>query len=393
MFNLEIAKTYMKKNNIDVWLVYDFKECNHVAHEILGQIPMVSRRYFILIENHKDPVLICNVLDKPQFEFCKYKKCFYSKFEELLTCLKKYLINYKKIITEYSPSAVIPTMSILDAGTFELIKEINSELNILSSADCYQLACGSWERISLQKHLDACRQVEEVKDLAFKFIKESLLHEKSVTEFDVQQLILNEFLKRGLITEDVPVVAVNQNSSDPHYEPSETLFKEIKFGDWVLIDLWAKYPDHKAVFSDITWVGYMGKGVPIKYTKVFEIVKEIRDSVVTFLCNNWKNGIIVEGWQADEEARKVARRYNVEQFFIHRTGHSIAPGDMLHSLTVNLDNYETKDTRKILPGIGFSVEPGIYLPEFGVRLEINVYIDEVKGPIVTTEKQKKIITF
>jgi len=137
----------------------------------------------------------------------------------------------------------------------------------------------------------------------------------------------------------------------------------------------------------------MGEVVPSKYIEIFEIVKEMRDSVVTLLENNWKKGSVIEGWEADEEARKIARKYKLEQYFIHRTGHSIAPGDILHSLTVNLDNYETKDTRKILPKIGFSVEPGIYLPEFGVRSEINVYMDDIDGPIVTTNKQNKIITF
>lgn len=393
MLNLNITNKYMYENEIDAWLMYDFRGINHVAHEVLGQVPVASRRYFIIIEKDNDPIVICNALDKPQFAFCNFKKYYYSKFDELIKQLKINLMKYSKIITEYSPKASLPTMSIIDAGTLELIKEINKNISIYSSSDCYQLACGAWEKYSLESHIEVGKEVEEIKNIAFDFVKNSLLNGNRITEYDVQQLIVNEFLKRELVTEDVPVVAVNQNSSNPHYEPGPSLYKEINIGDWVLIDLWAKYSNRTAVFSDITWVGYMGEVVPSKYVEIFEIVKEMRDSVVTLLENNWKKGSVIEGWEADEEARKIARKYKLEQYFIHRTGHSIAPGDILHSLTVNLDNYETKDTRKILPNIGFSVEPGIYLPEFGVRSEINVYMDDIDGPIVTTNKQNKIITF
>lgn len=393
MFNLATATKYLKEAHIDAWLLYDFRGCNYIAHRILGQTPVATRRYFLIIEPGRTPIVICNILDKPLFEFCKFKKYYYSRLEEMLQCLRQYLLRYQRIITEYSPAAAIPSMSIMDAGTYELLKEINPALKILSSADCYQLACGSWEVDSLQRHYDACQEVTQIKDIAFCFLKDSITKGMKVTEYDVQQVILKEFASRGLITEDVPVVAVNENSSDPHYEPSETLYREIKEGDWVLIDLWAKFPESSAVFADITWVGYMGDIVPNKYVQIFEIVKEMRDAVVKLLQRNWNNGIITEGWQADDAARDVARKYNLETYFIHRTGHSIAPGEILHSLTVNLDNYETKDTRKILPGLGFSVEPGIYLPEFGVRSEINVYVDSQEGPIVTTEQQDKILTF
>lgn len=393
MFNLTIAKEYMNSNNIDAWILYDFRGSNSILHSILDCVPAVSRRYFLIIDKVKKPVLICNMLDKPQFDFCKYDKCFYTRLEDLKGYLKKYIANYKRIITEYSPCATLPTMSILDVGTYELLKSQNSNLKILTSADCYQLSCGSWENASLKRHFDACIQVEEIKNIAFDFIKSNVLSEKMVTEYDVQKIILDEFEKRGLITEDVPVVAVNRNSSDPHYEPSSSLFSQIKLNDWVLIDLWAKYPEDTTVFADITWVGYMGEKVPLQYTRVFKIVKEMRDSVVKLLKDSWKQGIVLEGWQADEQAREIARKYQVENYFIHRTGHSIAPGNILHSLTVNLDNYETKDTRKILPRLGFSVESGIYLPEFGVRSEINIYMDEKEGPKVTTNKQEEIITF
>ena len=202
-------------------------------------------------------------------------------------------------------------MSIIDAGTLELIKEINKNISIYSSSDCYQLACGAWENYSLESHIEVGKEVEEIKNIAFDFIKNSLLNGNRITEYDVQQLIVNEFSKRDLVTEDVPVVAVNQNSSNPHYEPGPSLYTEINIGDWVLIDLWAKYYNRTAVFSDITWVGYMGEVVPSKYIEIFEIVKEMRDSVVTLLENNWKKGSVIEGWEADEEARKIARKYNM----------------------------------------------------------------------------------
>lgn len=393
MIDLIKAQKYMKDNNIDAWILYDFKGVNNVLHSILNCVPAVSRRYFLIIENIKKPILICNILDKPQFEFCEYEKHYYSKLEDMTTYLRNFLKSYRTVITEYSPFAELPTMSILDAGTYELIQNLNKNMKIMSSADCYQLSCGSWEERSLKRHLDACVQVEEIKNMAFAFIKENLLKGHTVSEYDVQQMILEMFEKRGLITEDVPVVAVNQNSNNPHYEPSSNVNTNIGLGDWVLIDLWAKYPENYAVFADITWVGYMGENVPEQYTKIFNIVKEMRDAVVQLLKKSWSDGIVLEGWQADEEARRIARKYQLEKYFIHRTGHSIAPGNILHSMTVNLDNYETKDNRKILPRLGFSVEPGIYLPEFGVRSEINIYVNEENGPQITTTKQEKILTF
>jgi len=192
-------------------------------------------------------------------------------------------------------------------------------------------------------------------------------------------------------TDDNPIVAVNENSGNPPYEPDSINHKDIKNGDWVLIDLWAKGLNDKDVFADITWVGYIGEEIPIKYLEIFNVVKFARDKVVSRLQSAWKANEQLEGWQIDDIARDFISEKGYGKYFIHRTGHSIAPGPILHALGVNLDNYETHDTRRIMPGVGFSVEPGIYLPEFGVRLEIDVYMHPSRGPIVTTPMQENIL--
>jgi Xaa-Pro aminopeptidase len=230
-----------------------------------------------------------------------------------------------------------------------------------------------------------------VKDAAFEFIRQRVRSGQPLSEYDVQQLIVQQFQDRHMETEHSPIVGVNQNSGNPHYEPTSQRHLPIQRGDWVLIDLFARYPGEQGVFADITWVAYLGTSVLEKYQAVFEIVKTARDRVVARLQEAWAAGERLEGWQVDDVARQHITDAGYGPYFVHRTGHSMGPGTSIHALGVNLDNLETHDTRTIQPGIGFSVEPGIYLPEFGVRSEINVYVDPKQGPVVTTPVQQEIL--
>jgi Xaa-Pro aminopeptidase len=240
-------------------------------------------------------------------------------------------------------------------------------------------------------HRKACVEVDAVKDAAFSRIGEFLRAGEPVTEYEIQQFIREQFDRRDLYIDHGPIVAVNAHSGDPHYEPTAGRHAPILEGDWILIDLWAKYRDPLAVYCDITWTGYAGSRVPMKHQEVFDIVTGARDAVVEAVQQAWREEVTIQGWQLDRAARDFITGRGYGEFFAHRTGHSMGVSPTAHALGVNLDDLETHDTRAILPGVGFSVEPGIYLPEFGVRSEIDMYVDPDEGPVVTTSIQREII--
>jgi len=288
---------------------------------------------------------------------------------------------------EYSPGGTVPGLSWVDAGTIDLVRGLG--LEVVSAGNVFQVAAAAWDDRALRSHLSAAKTVESIKDEAFAFITATV--DRGVTEYDVQELIMTRFTAENLETEDRPVVAVNAHSGDPHYEPTRSAHSQIARGDWVLIDLWARAPGDANIFSDITWVGYVGEEPPPKHLEVFSVVKAARDAVVNRLRTAWDQNEPIQGYQLDRVARDLVSKQGYGPKFIHRTGHSIGPGQNLHALGVNLDDFETRDTRLIVPGIGFSVEPGIYLDEFGVRLEVNVFVDPKNGPTVTSSIQDSIL--
>src|SRR3712207_3217561 len=290
---------------------------------------------------------------------------------------------------EYSPGGANPAASWVDAGTIDLIRGLG--LEIVSSADIFQATAAAWSDAALASHLDACRLVSEVRDVAFSYIRQSIGFGRSITEFDVQELIVSEFGRRNLETENRPIVAVNSHSGNPHYEPTSEHNALIRTGDWILVDLWARHPGHANVFADMTWVAYAGAEVPPRHRQIFDVVKSARDTVIRHLASAWERGERVQGWQLDRLARDRIAGEGFGDYFVHRTGHSIGPGGKLHALGANLDDYDTHDTRAILPRAGFSIEPGVYLPEFGVRLEVNAYMDPQRGPRIPTPTQDDVV--
>jgi len=390
MFDLKRAQEYMREKLIDAWLVYDFRGSNPVLWQIVGQTKHTGRRVYLFIPQEGPPRLLAHFLDKGQFEKMPYERELYTSWVEMRACLQELLGNCSRVAMEYSPGAALPITSYADAGTVELIRSLGIE--VVSSANLFQIAVAAWSSEALDSQLLVARDVASVKDLAFALIQRTTKTKVSVTEYDVQDCIMQEFQRRHLETPTRPNVSVNANSGNPHYEPSQERASPIQQGDWVLIDLWARYPGNHNVFADMTWVAYVGKQAPTRHQQIFDIVKSARDAVLQRLDRAWGQGEVLQGWQLDDVAREHIREAGYEKHFIHRTGHSMGPGATLHALGVNLDNYETHDTRDVLPGLGFSVEPGIYLPAFGVRSEINVFIDPKRGPMVTTPIQDEIIT-
>ena len=257
---------------------------------------------------------------------------------------------------------------------------------MVSSADLLQYATQRWTGAQLSSHMRSADKLGSIVLRAFECIGRDLAN--SPTEYRVAEFIRGQFAHEGLESPDGPIVAVNTHASDPHYEPSSEGSSPIREGDWLLIDLWAKEQTEDSVYADITWVAYVGDRVPERHQEVFDIVAATRDSALRYLESSAQRGVPVQGFQADMVAREYISENGYGDYFTHRLGHSI--GLEMHGDAVNLDSFETKDTRSIIPGIGFSIEPGIYLPEFGVRSEIDVYMSE-EGPYATTPIQRDVV--
>ncbi|RMF57072.1 MAG: aminopeptidase P family protein, partial [Calditrichaeota bacterium] len=229
----------------------------------------------------------------------------------------------------------------------------------------------------------AAHIVNRVKDEAFALVGSRIKSREAVSELDVQRFILEAFDKEKMVTDEPPIVAVNANASNPHYAPSPERFSPIRKGDLLLIDLFGKLNLPDAIFADITWMGFVGEALEEKHVKVFEVVKNGRDAGLHLLQEAAQAGRTIQGWEVDARVRQVIKDAGYGEYFHHRTGHSLDTS--LHGNGVNLDSLETQDQRQIIPGVGFTIEPGVYLEEFGVRSEINVFYSsngpEVFGPI------------
>ncbi len=379
----------MKQHAIDGWLLYDFRGSNPVFWQTLGTTCPTSRRNYLWIPAAGEPCLLLHNLDRLEFSGIALDKKIYTTWQELDTALRRLTTGMGRIAMEYSAGGAIPMHSWVDAGTIESIRAMG--LEVVSSADLFQAAATAWSAKSLDLHRKACIEVNEIKDLAFAKIAASLLKNEAITEFDIALFIREQFDRRKLYFDHGPIVAVNAHSGDPHFEPSAENHAPIQKGDWILIDLWAKYHDPDAIYCDITWVGFAGTQPSDKHQAVFNHVTGARDAVVQALENAWKNDTTVQGWQMDRVARTFIEETGYGPYFSHRTGHSMGISPTAHALGVNLDDLETHDTRAILPGVGFSVEPGIYLDDFGVRSEIDMYMDPQNGPTVTSSIQHEII--
>lgn len=389
MLDLDYAIDLMARDGIDCWLIHDFRGNNPVFHQILGEKKNNTRRCFLLIPAQGDPVFISSHLDKDLFSNFGFEVELYGGWEQLEKILGRLLKHYRKIAMEYSAGGKLPMISWVDAGTVEMIKDMGVE--IVSSADLFQAVAAVWSDQQFQSHIGACEKVVAIKDEAFKMIRNTISAGGKISEYDVKRIILERFEKAKLYNADGPVVAVNENSGNPHYEPSADNSKIIGRESLVLIDLWARPTAQTGIFCDITWVGYTGEDPPSRYVEVFNIVRNARDLVVGRLKQAWDKKEILAGYQLDDIARNHIAGKGYGDYFLHRTGHSLGGGDHPHGLGANLDNFETHDTRSVIRGTGVTVEPGIYLDEFGVRSEINVYMDPALGPTVTTPIQEYII--
>jgi len=385
--DIRAIQKYLLKHRIDGWLIYDFDGMNTIALSLLGLGGrMLTRRWFYFIPKQGIPTLLLHQIERENFPPVEGEVQTYIGWMDMEEKLKGVLGKSKRIAMEYSPRGSIPYVSRVDGGILDLVRDLGVE--VISSSNLVQYFQARLTDEQLQSHISAARKLSEVMGNAFKFIREKIHQQGETDEYEVQQFITDQFRQKGLVAEHPPIVAVNENSANPHYEPTEEVHEGIRKGDFVLIDMWAKEARAEAVYADITWVGYVGTSVPEKYKRIFDIVARGRDLALEFLRETAAKGELTQGWRVDKLVRDFITDQGYGQYFIHRTGHSI--GSDVHGGGVNIDNLETKDLRDIIPGVAFSIEPGIYLEDFGVRSEIDVYYNE-EGPQVYTPIQKEII--
>ena len=372
-------QAWLRDQDVDAWLAYDFHQLNPIFGEVFGQ-RFTTRRVFALVPADGEPELLLHFVDQGCFPEA-VPRSLYRDRRSLIDLLRDRLGSRRRVAMEYSPLGELPTIAYVDAGTVELIRSLGPE--VVSSADLYQAAFGTWTADQLASHERAADRLVQIVGEAFAYLGRRL---GEVTEWEGSEFIRRRFAATGLETEHGPIVAANANSGNPHYEPVPTASQVIRAGDWVLIDLWAREP--QGYYADITWVGYAGERPSDRQQAVFAAVIAARDHGFDALRSAFTEGRRLAGYEVDRAARDFLIEAGYGDFFSHRLGHSL--GRQVHANTAHLDDLETKDTRRLVEGLGFTIEPGVYLPEFGVRSEVDVYFD-TDGPRLTTAAQREIV--
>ena len=385
--NLEDIQSALREAKLDGWLFYDHHRRDPIAYRVLGINPvMCTRRWYYLIPREGEPAKLVHRIEAHNLEGLQGTEERYSSWREQREGVSRLLHGKERVAMQYSALNNIPYVGLVDAGTVDLVESCG--VDVISSADLVQQFEAKWSEEQWQSHLAAGQVVHKAVRTAFAAIRDAVGAGKEISEYDVQQEMVHVFEANGIIADEPPCVAVNANSADPHYSPSREKSLAIHPGDLVLLDVWGKENKPGAVYFDITWTGYVGDKVPEQYTKVFDVVREARDAAITLVQNALQAGRILCGYEVDDAAREVIERKGYGTFFVHRTGHSI--GEDVHGNGANMDNFETHDERRIIARTCFSIEPGIYLHEFGIRSEVNVFAG-ARDACVTGEIQIEIV--
>jgi Xaa-Pro aminopeptidase len=386
--NLEAIQQALAAEGLDGWLFFDHHARDPLAYRVLG-LPAgrtATRRWYYLIPASGEPRGLVHGIEPFALDGLPGAISKYSSWTAQTEGLGRLLAGQRRVAMQYSPDCAIPYVAMVDAGTVELVRK--SGVEVVSSADLVQQFEARWTAANLESHLEAGRKVDAIRRDAFRLVGDKLRAGETITEFAVKQFIRERFAASGLVTDHGPIVGANENSSNPHYEPQSGATREIHRGDWLLIDMWAKADSPDGVYYDITWTGFCGAEPPAEIANVFGIVTAARDCAVRFIEEGVGAGRVLRGFEVDDAARAVIRERGFGEYFFHRTGHSI--GAEVHGSGANMDNLETHDVRRVIPWTCFSIEPGIYLPQFGIRSEVNVFVGE-DGARVTGEIQDRIV--
>ncbi len=381
MFELSAVQAAIAQLGLDGWLLYDFRGLNVLARRVIGlsDEAMLSRRWFYFVPARAEPRKLVHRIEPHALDALPGPAQQYLRWQELEAGVAALVKGARRVAMEYVPRNANPYVSRVDAGTVELVRSCGVE--VVPSGDLVQLFEACWDDDQWAMHLEAARHTRSAFDVAFAFIAQRVGRDGSVRETEVQQCIVEHFAAHGLVSDHPPICAAGPHSGDPHYSPGPGSDAAIHEGDFVLIDLWGKLDRPRSVYSDLTWTGFVGNQTPARYEQIFQIVAQARDAAIARVQEAFRNRTALLGWQVDQAAREVIERAGYGQYFCHRTGHSI--GQEVHANGANMDNLETREERRVLPRTCFSVEPGIYLAEFGVRSEVNVFIDAQQNVHVT----------
>ncbi|HVH28858.1 MAG TPA: M24 family metallopeptidase [Vicinamibacterales bacterium] len=384
---LDIAavQAALRADGLDAWLLYDFRGLNGIASDLIAinrqSGHLATRRWYYLIPAEGEPAGLVHAIERDSLSHLPGATTKYASRDQLEAGLRRLLQGLQRVAMEYSPKCAIPYVSRVDAGTIELVRTTGVE--VVSSGDLIQRFASVWDREAIATHEEASEKLHRIKDAAFDAIARHLHDGIATSEYDVQQLMAGWFRAEGLVSDSDPNVSAEENAGNPHYLPTVSASRAIRSNELVLLDLWGKIDRRGAVFADITWMGYTGRRVPERYTSAFAAVAAARDAAVTLVRRAAAAGQELRGWQVDRAAAAVLRSAGYADRILHRTGHSL--GESVHGNGVNMDDYETHDDRRLLVGTGFTIEPGIYFDDFGVRSEINMVVrpDDatVTGPV------------
>jgi Xaa-Pro dipeptidase len=378
----------LREAKLDGWLFFDHHQRDPLAYRILGLGPKghVSRRWYFFIPANGEPRGMVHRIESKMLDELPGEKIPYSTWHEQAAGIGKLLGGARRIAMQYSPDCAIPCVSLVDAGTIELVRATGVE--IVTSAELVQHFEAKLDDAARESHFEAGRRVDPIRKAAFELIREKLRSGAGTSEMEVHDFVQAQFAVNGLMTESGPIVGVNAHAGDPHYEPSPSTSAPIRRDDFVLLDMWAKLDQPGSVYYDITWTGFCGPEAPDKIREVFEIVRDGRNAGIQAVKSAISEQRTIRGFEVDDATRAYIRSRGYANAFVHRTGHSI--GQEIHGSGANMDNFETHDERRIVPGLCFSIEPGIYLDAFGVRSEIDMFVDETSAS-VTGEMQDALV--
>lgn len=380
----------LSEDGVDAWLLCDFRGGNQIAARMVGFTDprkLATRRWYYLIPRTGEPRGLVHAIERHNLDHLPGKKTVFSHRQSLADGLRELLGGVKTVAMEYAPGLSNPYLSRVDGGTIEAVRELGVE--IVSSGDLAQRFEGLWSPRALELHRLASDSLYRVKDKAFEEVRTRLAQGVPTTEYDIQQSMMRWFAEEQLVTDSDPNVSAQENAGNPHYQPTVDLHRPINRNEVVLLDLWGKRPEDGAVYADITWVAFTGPSVPAPVVRAFDAVARARDAAIAFVQQRVRAGDVVRGYEVDATARQVLEAAGYARDIWHRTGHSL--GDQVHGNGVHMDDYETHDERRLLPGTGFTIEPGVYFPEFGVRTEINMYVDG-KDALVSGPVQERVLT-
>ena len=377
----------LRSDGLDGWLLYDFRGLNPIAADVtaVGKQGghLATRRWYYLIPATGEPRGLVHKIEKNSLAHLPGSTTQYAGRDQLEAGLRTLLTGIRRVAMEYSPACAIPYVSRIDAGTVELVRQSGAE--VVSSGDLIQRFSAVWDADAIATHRQSSEKLYRVKDRAFDAVARRLRDGGATTEYDIQQLMAGWFRDEGLISDADPNVSAAENSGNPHYLPTATVHRGIRKDEIVLLDLWGKLDRPGAVYADITWIGYAGTRVPDRFAKAFAAIRGARDSGIALVQEAARAGRELRGFEVDRAAMAVLRSAGYADNILHRTGHSL--GETVHGNGVNMDDYETHDDRRLLPGTGFTIEPGVYFADFGVRTEINMIVASrdaaVTGPLQT----------